>query len=432
MHTIGAKKPLSFWLWFTIDVLLWTCVGIVIVSMLIEYETQLDITSKECKNLLNSINEEHERQFNSINEDHKKQLNIINKEHKRQLNSINEQHERQLNIINKEHERMLNSINEKHERQLNSINEEHEKHLNVTNKEHKRQLNSINEEHEKQLNITNIEHKSQLNSIKEKHERHLNSINEEHKEQLNITNKEHKSQLNSINEEHERQLNSINEEHKKQLNMQNEEHKKQLNEAEMKCKKQIDIMKEREMVISNQVHLIKRFKVGMDEAQKSMDQYIISIEKYCDLKAKSNSIFKTYLLSREEEDQMYRLRDYLQLEAYGISDVDLKTATVIVRQSTKETQKILSSLLKKLEDALINKDIGKMKRLQGMSEMESSAVLNSHMEHVKLRIISSSRELQARGVFDQIFSALYDFLMETMSDIGIPLLKKIFRGILLE
>ena len=45
-------------------------------------------------------------------------------------------------------------------------------------------------------------------------------------------------------------------------------------------------MRKREKVISNQVHLITTFRQRMYETQRSMDQYIVTVEKYCELQMK--------------------------------------------------------------------------------------------------------------------------------------------------
>lgn len=220
--------------------------------------------------------------------------------------------------------------------------------------------------------------------------------------------REYERQMNIINKEHERQMNITNKEHERHLNIMNAKHKRELNKAEAEYKRQIDIMYEREMVIINQAHLIKRFRSEMHEAQKSMDQYVANIDKYRELEATSKSWL--YSLSREEEEYMNRLRDYLGLDR--ISDLDLKGAAVIVRQGAEQTLKILSSWLEQLEVALSKMDIDKMKQLQTiLNEMEDFAVLNSQMECVRSRI---TNELQAKGAFYQISSAFYNLIIATL------------------
>ena len=223
----------------------------------------------------------------------------------------------------------------------------------------------------------------------------------------------------------ERQLNIRNKEHERNLNIINAQYRRQLNKTEMEHKKQIGIFHERETIISNQAHLIKRFRYEMYEAQKPMDQFIANLEKYRELEATSKGWFSS--LSREEEEYMHRLRDYLELDR--VSDVDLKAATVIVRQGTEQTLKILSSVLEQLEVALSEIDIDEMKRLQTvLNEMEHSAVLNSQMKHVKARIIN---DLQARGVFHRVSSAFYDIIMATLSKMDMQLVVKIL-GIIIQ
>ena len=198
-----------------------------------------------------------------------------------------------------------------------------------------------------------------------------------------------------------------------------------MEEREMECKKEIDSMRKREKVISNQVHLITTFRQGMYEAQRSMDQYVATIEKYCELKATHDSWF--YSLTREQENYMYRLRHYLGLDEY----INVKAATVIVRQYSEQTQKILHVLLEELEDALSKMNISEMKLLQEAMndhEMHLSTLLETQMTHVKSNIISRSRELQVRGPFHQISSLFYEVLKETIS---IPLVAKFIKSIIL-
>ena len=56
---------------------------------------------------------------------------------------------------------------------------------------------------------------------------------------------------------------------------------------------------DRQLVISNQVHLINTFRHEMYTAERSTNQYIANIEKYCELKAIDDSWF--YSLSRSEK-----------------------------------------------------------------------------------------------------------------------------------
>ena len=189
------------------------------------------------------------------------------------------------------------------------------------------------------------------------------------------------------------------------------------------CIEQNDNMHKREEVISNQVNLITTFRQGIYEVQRSMDQYIATIEKYRELKAADNSWF--YSLTIEQKNYMYRLRNYLDLG----ENVNLKAATVIVRRYSEQTQRILTVQLIELENALSKMNISEMEQLQvDMNEMHLSNLLETHMTRAKSNILSMSRELQVRGAFNQIFSLLYDFLEAAINS---PLVLEIIKKVML-
>ena len=182
----------------------------------------------------------------------------------------------------------------------------------------------------------------------------------------------------------------------------------------------------KQMIINNQVHLINTFRRDMYIAQRSADRYVVSIEEYCELKAIDNSWF--YSLNRQQKDHMHRLRDYLGLDEIP----DVKIATAIVRQVSEQTLKVMSLQLTVLEDALGEMDIEKMRQLQEvMSKVEFSTFSKMQMEYIKSEIISTSRELQARGALYQIFSVFYDFLMAIVSKIAVPMATKLLQNMIL-
>ena len=183
---------------------------------------------------------------------------------------------------------------------------------------------------------------------------------------------------------------------------------------------------DKQMVINNQIHLINTFQHDIYKAQRSTDRYVASIEKYCELKAIDDSWFNS--LNSQQRDHMHRLRDYLGLDEIP----DVTTATAIVRQVSEQTLQIMSSQLEVLEDALGEMDIEKMRQLQEvMSKVEFSTFLKMQMEHTKSVIISTSRELQARGGLNQIFSVFYDFLMAIVSKIAVPLATRLLQNMIL-
>ena len=183
---------------------------------------------------------------------------------------------------------------------------------------------------------------------------------------------------------------------------------------------------DKQMIINNHVHLINTFRRDMYIAQWSADRYVVSIEEYCELKAIDNSWF--YSLNRQQKDHMHRLRDYLGLDEIP----DVKIATAIVRQVSEQMLKVMSLQLTVLEDALGEMDIEKMRQLQEvMSKVEFSTFSKMQMEYVKSEIISTSRELQARGALYQIFSVFYDFLMAIVSKIAVPMATKLLQNMIL-
>lgn len=183
---------------------------------------------------------------------------------------------------------------------------------------------------------------------------------------------------------------------------------------------------DKQMVITNQIHLISTFRHEINEAQRSTNQYVANIEKYCELKAIDDSWF--YSLSKQQKDHMHQLRDYL-----GFSEIpNVNLATAIVRQVSEQTLNILSLQLEMLEDALGKMDIEKMRELQEvMNKLQLSTFSKIQMERIKSEIISTSRELQAKGVLSQIFSVFYDFLMTIVSDIAMPLATKLLHNMIL-
>ena len=181
---------------------------------------------------------------------------------------------------------------------------------------------------------------------------------------------------------------------------------------------------DRQMIIRNQVQLINTFKYEIFEVQRSMNQYVASIEKYCELKAIDDSWF--YSLTNQERHHMYQLRDYLGLDEIP----DVNVATTIVKQISEQTLKILSSQLAILEEALGKLDIEKMRQLQQITketEHSVAAFSKKQMDHIRSEIISSSRELQARG----IWSVCFDYVIKLLEKIGVPLATKLIYHMLL-
>ena len=186
-----------------------------------------------------------------------------------------------------------------------------------------------------------------------------------------------------------------------------------------------------ERVITNQVHLINAMKEGIDQAKKSTDQYVVKFEKYCELKAIDDSWFSS--LSAQQKDHMHQLRHYLGLNI-DIKVPDVKAATTIVREVSKQLIVILSSQLTMLENALYDMNIEEMKKLQKAINKEQISLFSEvQMESIKSQIMSKSTELQARGgLVHQIFSVFYDFLVMVLSKIVMPLTVEVIYKVLHE
>ena len=184
-------------------------------------------------------------------------------------------------------------------------------------------------------------------------------------------------------------------------------------------------------VISNQINLINAMKEGIDQAKKSTDQYVVNFEEYCELKVIDDSWFSS--LSEQQKDHMHKLRDHLGLNT-DIKIPDVKTATSIVREASKQTIEILSIQLTMLEDALCDMNMEEMKKLQYAINKEQLSVFSEvHMEHIKSQIISKSTELQAQGgVVKQIFLMFIDFLNMVLSKVVMPLTAKVIYKVLSE
>ena len=173
-------------------------------------------------------------------------------------------------------------------------------------------------------------------------------------------------------------------------------------------------MHERQQIINKQTQLIERFEQAIDETERSTHQYVADIKEYCYLKEIDESWFTW--LSTKEKARMHQLEDNLGL--HEIPDANI--AINIVTQVSEQTLMILSSQLEKLQDALDEMDIDKMKCLQrDMSKMQLSTFLRRQTDRMKSKIVSTSRALQKRsgGTFWKLASLFYNVLMTVISKI---------------
>ena len=185
-------------------------------------------------------------------------------------------------------------------------------------------------------------------------------------------------------------------------------------EKQMAIMREKQIMYERQQIINKQMQLIERFEQAIDETERSTDQYVANIREYRRLKEIDEGWFTW--LSTQEVARMYQLEDYLELDEIP----DANIAIAIVRQVSEQTLETLSSQLEILEDALHEMDIDKMKDLQkGVNKMQLSGFLRGQTDHMKSKIASTSRALQARsgGTFWKLASFFYNVLMTVISKI---------------
>ena len=128
---------------------------------------------------------------------------------------------------------------------------------------------------------------------------------------------------------------------------------------------------------------------------------------------------------------MHKLRYYLGLgENYEIPDLD--SVTDMVKLVSEDTLETLSLYLEILEDALGEMNIKKMRKLQ-MDEniMNLPIFIKNQFENIKLGIISSSREIQARGVLYQISIVFCDHLLPMISKIAVSVATNVINNMIL-
>ena len=218
---------------------------------------------------------------------------------------------------------------------------------------------------------------------------------------------------------------------KKQMDDQQIEYERQiavLNEKQNNLDREIATCEEK-LVISNHMDVINGLRLMKCETRRLTDQYVYNIEKYYQLKTIDDSY--TWSLTTEQRCQMHKLRYYLGLgENYEIPDWD--SVTDMVKLVSEDTLDILSFYLEILEGALGEINIKKMRKLQ-MDEniMNLPIFIKNQFENIKLGIISSSREIQARGVLYQISIVFCDHLLPTISKIAVSVATNVINHMIL-
>ena len=241
---------------------------------------------------------------------------------------------------------------------------------------------------------------------------------------------EYKKQIEILNEqkiEYERRQTM----YEKQMDEQRLEYERQiagLHEKQKRYDREI-AMCEKKMIISNHVDVMKSLRLMKCETWRLADQYVYNIKEYQELKAIEDSW--TGSLTTQQTDRMHQLRYNLGLgENYEIPDVNAVTDTV--KQISEETLKVLSFQLEVLEDVLDEMNIKKMTKLQEYETiMKFSTFIENQFEEIKLEIINSSREMQARGVLYKISVVFCDHLLPTISKIAVSVATNIISNIIL-
>ena len=197
-----------------------------------------------------------------------------------------------------------------------------------------------------------------------------------------------------------------------------------MNEQQTEYKRQIAMYK-KQMVINNQVNLISMFRLGSCETQAYFDHYVTKLKRYCELKDSWS-----FSLSSQEKDELSQLENDLDLHLIE-GQLDVKSATAIVRDFSRNISKTFSSWVKVLEVALHKMDIEKMKQLQkDMNKKNVDAIFKTQMERMRKKLLNSSEELKQRGIIYRIALVFYDNFMPTITHIVVSVATNVFKNMM--
>ena len=140
--------------------------------------------------------------------------------------------------------------------------------------------------------------------------------------------------------------------YKERIDKEKLEYKREIAECEQQMDRE-QIIYEKQTTIRHQMYLISRFEFAICDWQLRIDQFITNLKRLCELKDK-------WSLSKQEENELYNLESKLQL---NLEVCDLNEIESILRQFSLEILVILSDKVEKLEYALHEMDIKKMREI---------------------------------------------------------------------
>ena len=172
-----------------------------------------------------------------------------------------------------------------------------------------------------------------------------------------------------------------------------------------------------QMVFSRQRHLISIFNLEISNIKLQTEQLIAKLRRYHELKER-------WPLLSLEKDEITQLEDDLGLDSGVVPDYD--DSAEFTRQICEETSELLSSQVTKLEDALNEKNIEKMRKLQNYMELHISTFLEDQMKRIKKRY-KSSKKLHQKGVLYRMLSIVYDHFMPFVANIAETVATNVFK-----
>ena len=154
------------------------------------------------------------------------------------------------------------------------------------------------------------------------------------------------------------------------------------------------------MVITNQVDLIIATKSVKGKVDRTVQDYIESIEYLSELFSKESSW--TSSLDEDQKVDMLELKEYLRIQEAS----DVNTVLNKIRKIYLPLNNTLSRSLKRLEDTLYTMDIEAMRKLQEVIDKEKISLL-SKIPFLRVALISSES--------NDFYKETYDTLLKVLS-----------------
>ena len=257
-------------------------------------------------------------------------------------------------------------------------------------------------EYEQQMDKKQMEYENQIAMYKEKMEKEKLQCRRE------IAECEH--QIVIMDQEQIEYKNQIAM-YKERIRKEKLEYRKEIAECEQQMDQEQEIYETR-AVIRQQIYLISRFKFAKCDWQLQIDQFITKLKRLCELK-------DMWSLSEQEENELSILESNLQL---NVEVWDFNGIAQILRKFCVKILENLSTDVEKLEYALHEMDIEKMRELQNDMNTNFNTYFQKWMESVKEEI-SSSKELKGKGILYQ----LYELFMPKITHIAMEVAINIFK-----